>query len=73
MEIVLQNYNKNINGVDILKNINFNFNCNISLIGTSNSGKTSLLKFLENDYNVPRIYKNFMFFHCPLDGMQFRN
>ena len=67
MEIVLQNYNKNINGKDILKNINFNFNCNISLIGTSSSGKTTLLKVLENDYNVPRIYKNFMFFHSTIE------
>lgn len=67
MEIVLQNYNKNINGKDILKNINFNFNCNISLIGTSSSGKTTLLKVLENDYNVPRIYKNFMFFHSNIE------
>lgn len=67
MEIILQNYNKNINGKDILKNINFNFNCNISLIGTSSSGKTTLLKVLENDYNVPRIYKNFMFFHSNIE------
>lgn len=67
MEIILQNYNKSINDKHILKNININFNCNISLIGTSSSGKTTLLKVLENEYNVPRIYKNFMFFHSTVE------
>lgn len=67
MNIFLQNYNKMIKDIEILKNINFNFNCNISLIGTSGSGKTSLLKVLEQEYNVPRIYKNFMFLHSSIE------
>lgn len=60
--ILLENFNLVKENKQILKDINFIFNDNTSLIGTSNSGKTSLLKVLEEKFNVIRIYKNNSFY-----------
>lgn len=65
--INLKNFNLSKNNIDILSDINFSFDKNISLIGTSHSGKTSLLKVLEDKYNVHRIYKNFMFYNSSIE------
>jgi ABC-type multidrug transport system ATPase subunit len=61
-QIILKDYSNTI-----LQNINFIFDKNISLIGTTHSGKTTLLKVLEEKYNVSRIYKNFIFFHTSIE------
>ena len=61
--IILEKYNLSKNNINILKDIDFLFDQNISLIGTASSGKTTLLKVLEKEYNVPRAYKNEIFFN----------
>jgi len=65
MNLVLDSYKKN--NIEILKNIDITFNNNVSLIGTSSSGKTTLLKVLEEKYNIPRVFKNSMFFHNSIE------
>ena len=65
MNLVLDSYKKN--NIEILKNIDITFNNNVSLIGTSSSGKTTLLKILEEKYNIPRVFKNSMFFHNSIE------
>ena len=65
--IILEKYNLSKNNVDILKDIDFSFDQNISLIGTASSGKTSLLRVLEQQYKVPRVYKNDMFFNSSVE------
>lgn len=65
INLVLDSYKKN--GVEILKNIDITFNNNISIIGTSASGKTTLLRILEEKYNVPRVFKNTMFYHTSIE------
>ena len=65
MDLVLDSYKKN--NIEILKNIDITFNNNVSLIGTSSSGKTTVLKVLEEKYNIPRVFKNSMFFHNSIE------
>ena len=65
MNLVLDSYKKN--NIEILKNIDITFNNNVSLIGTSSSGKTTVLKVLEEKYNIPRVFKNSMFFHNSIE------
>ena len=65
--IILEKFNLNKNNIDILKDIDFSFDQNISLIGTASSGKTSLLRVLEQQYKVPRVYKNNMFFNSSVE------
>lgn len=65
MNLVLDSYKKN--NIEILKNVDITFNNNVSLIGTSSSGKTTLLKILEEKYNIPRVFKNSMFFHNSIE------
>ena len=65
--IILEKYNLSKNDIDILKDIDFSFDQNISLIGTACSGKTSLLKVLEEEYQVPRIYKNYEFYNASVE------
>ena len=65
MNLVLDSYKKN--NIEILKNIDITFNNNVSLIGTSSSGKTTILKVLEEKYSIPRVFKNSMFFHNSIE------
>lgn len=65
--ITLENFSLSKNNNDILKNINFVFDRNTSLIGTSSSGKTSLLKVLEDKYKITRIYKNDTFYQTSIE------
>lgn len=65
INLILDNYRKN--DLEILKNINITFDKNLSLIGTPNSGKTTILKILEEKYNISRVYKNTIFFHSSIE------
>lgn len=59
MDIVINN----LNYKNVLKNLNFNFSCNILITGTSSSGKTLFLNYLEQKYDVSRAYRINYFYH----------
>ncbi|MBE6160944.1 MAG: hypothetical protein E7158_01810 [Firmicutes bacterium] len=65
--IFLEKYNLTKNNKKILENIDFIFDDNLSLIGPSPSGKTSLLRVLEEKYGVIRIYKKNIFFSSSVE------
>ena len=51
----------------LLKDIQFTFDKNIALIGTSCSGKTTLLKALEEKYSIIRVTQNTRFLHSTIE------
>ena len=53
IDLELKNINLKINNIDILKNINIKINQNqkIGIFGETNSGKTTLLNLIQNQFN----------------------
>lgn len=66
-KIELKHFTLKKEGKEILSDIDFLFNTNISLIGTSCSGKTMLLKELEKQFKVARVEKETTFFHTSIE------
>ncbi len=67
MKYEVNNYTLKNDNIILLENINMILDSNISLIGTTSSGKTLLLKYLETSFGIPRIFKNDIFLHSSIE------